>query len=103
MAVNPFTQAKPYLWNGHGEKQEQQRFLCHALGRAYEAGKVRPILCGRAEVMIHNRLGGYVSVEGWLANELGLTLSVMTPENVQAYRLRWLEDLEQRWNQGERT
>jgi hypothetical protein len=102
--VNPFTQAKPYLWNGEGRegKQGKERYLCHALALARGDRQIDVADYSVAGNMIRARLGEHTFVESWLACEAYIRVSELTPENVQAYRLRWLEDLEQLWNQGGR-
>lgn len=104
MRVNPFSQATDYLWDGESDQcpVTHEQYLCHALLRLRDSQAISIALYGKAIGMIKARLGGYLSVESWLCNEAGLTLSALTQEAVQAYRFLWLKELEQLWNQGER-
>lgn len=103
--VNPFTAARPYLWNGQsrGEPVHQRRFLCHSLTLALSQSKIDINCYTIAKTMITTRLGpDYRFVEAFLCNKVGVSLEELTPEAVQEYRFLWLAQLEQLWNQGER-
>lgn len=103
MSNNPFTAARPYLWDGSlsDDVAAKQRFLCHALESAYKDYKISAVEFFGARGIIRTRLGEYRFLEQWLANEAGISINDLVQENMQAYRLRWLETLEQQWNQGE--
>lgn len=99
---NPFTEAKPFLWDGCGpELEEKQRYLCHCLLLARIANRIDRRNYVTAKLMIHLRLGAeFPLIESFLGAGLGVPLSQLTPENVQAYRLRWLTQLESDWAAG---
>lgn len=102
MSINPFAAARQYLWDGSTPRETagKRRYLCHALEDTCITGKIGTLMHIAAQNMIRNRLGNYRSLESWLCNEAGVSVSETTPENMQAYRSRWLEELEQLWNLG---
>lgn len=105
MRVNPFTEARPYLWNGEGLGGKlTKRYLCYCLLSAYEAESIDLISYQTAKHMILSRLGhDYPTVESFLCAGHNIPLSQLTQPVVQSYRFLWLADLEKLWNQGERV
>lgn len=98
MKKNPFTEAKAFLWDGVGEMPYgRDRFICHTLTRVegYEAQD--------AISMVQSSLRGHIVVEGWLRCVAGVKTYDLSIEVLQAYRLRWLNELERLWNRGVRA
>lgn len=83
--------AKPLVDRGNGAGFT---FICHAL-RATEmvgAGLAAKLICQRLAVIpAHRDDDGNTAVE-WLLNQ-GIPTRLMTPENVQAWRLLWIDKL----------
>ncbi|MFP3556372.1 hypothetical protein SB861_37515 [Paraburkholderia sp. SIMBA_049] len=102
MSINPFAAARQFVWDGINPKMAdgQERFLCYALMAARDRAGVEAEDCYRARAMILSRLGEYKYLESWLCNAVGVSVNDTTQQNMQAYRLRWLNELEQLWNTG---
>ena len=39
------------------------------------------------------RLGGHYTLEDWISSKLGVPSDARTPQDVQGFRLRWLDSL----------
>jgi hypothetical protein len=104
MGKNPFSVARQYVWDGKDYKatKTHERFLCHALLVACDSGNIEPRQYEQAVDMIQIRLGEHKFLESWLCCEAGVRLGEISHEQGQLYRFRWLDHLEQLWNQGER-
>lgn len=102
-AVNPFTAATQFLWDGLTGDKVFEKYSCHAIQRAADSQLVTQEEADQARAMIYARLGEYPTVNAWLCCEAGIRLGEMTDERVQSYRFRWLDQLSSQWNQGERT
>jgi hypothetical protein len=102
MSLNPFAAARQYLWDGSTPRETagKRRYLCHALEDVRIAGMISGFTHQVAQEMIRSRLGEYRSLESWLCNEAGVSVNDTTAVNMQAYRLRWLDELEQHWTRG---
>lgn len=77
------------LWSGHdSDSAKKQRYICHAITTAYRGT--------RHENMVRNlileRLDGRHSVENWLHDTLGYSVSDYTVR-VQKYRRAWIREL----------
>jgi hypothetical protein len=104
--VNPFSESRKHVWDGANlndlAKDLKERFLCHALLRACDEGTFDQDTYMQAVGMIQRRMGEHKFLESWLCCEGGVRVGEMTHERIQFYRFRWLNELEQLWNQGER-
>lgn len=101
--TNPFDAALAHLWNGNHPIKGRDIYICHAIMAAEKQGGITQEESALSRTMIHNRLDGHKTLEGWLCNEGGVLLGDITDERIQRHRFLWLADLSAKWNQGERT
>lgn len=100
--TNPFDAAQPHLWNGEHPIAGKEIYTCHAIQAAEKEGTITQEASALARTMIHNRLEGHKTLEGWLCNEGGVRLGEITDLRIQGHRFLWLSHLAAQWNQGER-
>ena len=83
--ASAFAAARLRLWNGHpGTKGD--RFICHALFGPDTSNQ-------QAVDVVMERLGGHYTLEDWISSKLGVPSDARTPQDVQGFRLRWLDSL----------
>ena len=85
-----FKAAKPYLKTYNTPVGvERTSFICFAL----EYSKTPCYVVDAAARVIMDRLHPNSTVYGWLLHQAKIPKHDLTPENVQAYRHRWLDSL----------
>jgi hypothetical protein len=69
--------------------ETKHRWICVAIFNAAPTEKISDA----AVNIISNRIENHAFVTGWLRLQAGIDRDLLTTENVQAYRKRWLESL----------
>lgn len=98
--VQTLKAAKRYLWNGKSFNSADNKYICHAI-LAVRGATDNDKKLTRSVVM--NRLGmcdfstrrpfENRTVTCWLKEVAKIDSSLLTTENVQAYRHRWIDEL----------
>lgn len=90
-----FRAAKPLLWSGKDRviPPGQTGYICYALRGAYFRGSVLGPTSRLAQELIAGRLDGHSTAVDWLYHRRGVPMSLLTSENVQDWRHRWLDML----------
>lgn len=86
----------PYLAMTHAEEREDSRkdtYICYAIAGAQAENKCSFAEYRAATGHIGLLLGHHVTAEYFLRDELEIPGELLTTENVQAYRKRWLESM----------
>jgi hypothetical protein len=85
-------EAKKHLWNGKGKFVAERKSACvcgavmSALASSDESGD-------GLKIYIDSVLDGQVFISSWLANVAKIPWHQITTENLQAYRLRWMDHM----------
>ena len=98
--INPFKEAKQLLWDGK-EFDGGYEFICHAIEQAADMGKISPAQKFIAQKMVSDRLPVGDTVVCYL-RRLNIKPELITNENVQFFRHRWVEHLAKEWEEGVR-
>ena len=84
--------AKQCLWDGKSERRSRVcsglcvAIMCSETDITYDVGRA-------VRNRIQQSLGGHTYVTGWLKYEAKVPKKLLTAENVQEYRHRWLDAL----------
>jgi hypothetical protein len=100
--TTPFDAALAHLWDGNYPIKGKEIYICHAIMAAEKLGSITQEESALSRTMIHNRLEGHKTLEGWLCNEAGVLLGDINDLAIQGHRFLWLAHLAAKWNQGER-
>jgi len=91
-----FIDAKPHLWGGmreiNEEEEEEEIYICFAIYLAKHLGLAGPDSCDWATEVIHKRREGYTSLACWL-DAHGVPYKHQNTERLQAHRHAWLDQL----------
>jgi hypothetical protein len=95
---NHLVKAKPWLWDGQKSTRKFKiEYICWAISRGVGGLSIYPLDVKMTMKMIQDRLGKYngyqLEVETYLMYILNIDHMLMTGENLQAYRHRWLDSL----------
>jgi hypothetical protein len=96
---NPFREAKKFLWSGTGSLDGAEGFICHAIARAKQLGRISPAQAFAATRIVESRLPEGCTVHCYL-QRIGIDNQLLNTVNVQAFRRRWLNHLARQWEEG---
>ena len=83
--ASAFAAARLRMWDGHPSTTGEQ-FICLALGVSNTANL-------RAVEVVMKRLGGHYTIENYIKDVVGVTSDACTTQDVQGFRIRWLDSL----------
>lgn len=102
---NPFRAAIPYLWDGISVRSNyvraNEKYICMALSEASSKHMCSKTAYIMATNHIKECLGNFNTVTSWLSIKHPKALKHFTDDQVQAYRLRWLNHLAVQWDNME--
>ena len=84
--VRALEHAKRNLWNGKGPVKNKSRYICWSL--PYDLPEIDML-----RDIIESRLNGRKTVGAWLNLVMNIPAKQLTHENIQEYRLRWIDHL----------
>lgn len=85
--VRLLKRGKKKLWNGKSPRPDNKiRHVCLCI---YDGTAMSEMLTNEIDC----RLGNYSFVSSWLADEAKVPSIQLTDANMQAYRLRWMNDM----------